>query len=181
MNRTDKDAFLAEYGEKFGRASIAILAEYSGLKVEALNGFRRLLDKTGGDAEFHIVKNTLCRRIVANTAMAGLESHFRGPTAVLFGYEDPVAPAKTILDFQKEAKSLGIKAAYFDGQVVNAEGVKAISQLPSKEALRGQLLGLLSAPARNMVSVLAQVPRQMLNVLDARRRQMEEGTEAAAS
>lgn len=182
MNRTEKGQFLTEYGDKFGRAAITILAEYRGLKVETLNTLRRNLKTSGANVEFHVVKNTLCRRIVAGTPMKGLEPHFRGPIGVLFGFGDPVQPAKSLLDFQKEVKEgIHIKAAYVDGQVVGADGVKALSQLPGKEVMRAMLLGVLSAPARNLVSVLAQVPRQVVNVLDARRRQLEEPGEVPAA
>ena len=174
MKRTDKVEFIQNYGEKFTNAVVSILADYRGLDVETMNGLRSELRKLE-DGEFRVVKNSLCRRILADTPQEPLNEHFVGPTSVYFGYDDPVAPAKALVAFAKDNDAFEIKAAFYDGRVLSPDEVKALSQMASKPELQAQLLGLLGAPPRNFVNLLANVPRGLLNVLNARKAELEEG------
>jgi large subunit ribosomal protein L10 len=177
MKRTVKIDFIKDYGDKFSNAVVSILADYRGLNVEAMNGLRSDLRKLEG-GEFRVVKNSLCRRILDGTEKEALNEHLYGPTSIYFGYDDPVAPAKALVDFAKKNDSFEIKAAYYDGRLLLPDEVKALSQMASKPELQAMLLGLLSAPPRNFVNLLANVPRGLLNVLHARKQQLEEGAEA---
>lgn len=174
MKRSDKEQFIADYSDKFSRAVVALLADFRGLTVEDANKLRSELRKLP-DGEYRVVKNSLCRRLLADTDKAELAEHFYGPTAVYFGYEDPVAPAKTLTDFAKSnKKAFELKAAYFEGKVLTPEQIKALGDMPSKEQLQAMLLGLLQQPATQMVSLLANVPRGLLNVLNAYKDKKEE-------
>ena len=174
MKRTDKIDFIKEYGEKFSYAVVSILAVYRGLDVETMNGLRSELRKLEG-GEFRVVKNSLCRRILDGTDQEPLNEHLYGPTSVYFGYDDPVAPAKALVDFAKKNDAFELKAAYYDGRLLLPDDIKALSQMPSKAELQAMLLGLLSAPPRNFVNLLANVPRGLVNVLNARKQELEEG------
>lgn len=174
MKRTDKEQFIADYSDKFSRAVVALLADFRGLTVEDANKLRAELRKLP-DGEYRVVKNSLCRRLLADTDKAELAEHFRGPTSVYFGYEDAVAPAKTLTEFARtNKKGFELKAAFFDGRVLTPEQIKMLGDMPSKEQLQAMLLGLLQQPATQMVSLLSNVPRGLLNVLSAYKDKKEE-------
>ena len=174
MKRSDKEQFIADYSDKFSRAVVALLADFRGLTVEDANTLRSQLRKLP-DGEYRVVKNSLCRRLLEETDKAELAEHFRGPTSVYFGYEDPVAPAKALTDFAKSnKKGFELKAGFFDGKVLTPAQIKQLADMPSKEQLQAMLLGLLQQPATQMVSVLANVPRGLLNVLNAYKEKQEE-------
>jgi large subunit ribosomal protein L10 len=174
MKRSDKEQFIADYSDKFSRAVVAVLADFRGVTVDEANRLRSELRKVP-NGEYRVVKNSLCRRILADTDKAELAEHFNGPTAVYFGYEDPVAPTKVLTDFAKSnKKAFELKAAYFDGKVLTPAQIKVLSDMPSKEQLQSMLLGLLQQPATQMVSLLANVPRGLLNVLTAYKDKKEE-------
>ena len=173
MKRTNKVEFIKSYSEKFTNSVVSILADYRGLDVETMNALRSELRKLEG-GEFRVVKNSLCRRILADTPQEPLNEHFVGPTSVYFGYDDPVAPAKALVAFAKANDAFEIKAGFYDGHVLTPDEVKALSQMASKPELQAMLLGLLSAPPRNFVNLLANVPRGLINVLTARKQQLEE-------
>ncbi len=173
MKRSDKVAFIEEYTDKFDRAVMAILADYRGLDVDTLNTLRMDL-RTHEGSEFHVVKNSLCRRLLEGTDKAGLIEHFQGPTSVFFAFDDPVAPVKTLVKFAKENKQFALRVGYYEGDLLDEARIKQLSELPSKDLLQAQLLGLLQAPSRNLVSLLANVPRGLLNVLNAYKEKLEE-------
>ncbi len=177
MKHSDKVAFIEEYTEKFENAVVAILADYRGLDVDSINGLRREL-REHENGEFRVVKNSLCRRILNAQDKDDLAQHFYGPTSVYFGYDDPVGPTKTLVTFAKENKAFDIKAGYYEGEVLDPKQVKILSDMPSKETLQAMLLGVLQAPSRNMVSLLANVPRGLLNVLNAHKEKLENGEAA---
>ena len=128
------------------------------------------------------MKNTLLRRAAADDSPIGpLLSHFTGPNAITLGYADPVALAKILTKFAQEKPQLEIKAAVLGGQVLTAKDLEALSKLPSREVLLAQLLGVLQGVPTALVTVLAGVIRNLLNVLVAYRdkRAETEGTGAA--
>lgn len=177
MKRTDKAEFIESYKDKFSRAVLAILADYRGLDVQTLNGLRRKLEEHQA-GEFHVVKNSLCRRALAGTDKEVLNDHFTGPISVYLNYEDPIGPAKTLIDFAKDNGDFELKAGFFDGALLDPDEIKALSQMPNKETLQAMFLGLLQAPSRNLVSLLSNVPRGLLNVLSAHKANLEESDAA---
>jgi large subunit ribosomal protein L10 len=129
----------------------AILTDYRGLTVAEITDLRRRLQQVG--AEYHVVKNTLFK-IACGQRAELLERYLEGPVAVAFALEDPVAPAKTIFDFIREKRKAEVKAALIDGTVYVAEGIRQLSQLPSRQVLIGQVLGAIQAPVYNLVGTL---------------------------
>ena len=171
MKLEEKKAIVDELKERLERTQVAILTDYKGLDVAAINDLRRKLREE--NIEFQVVKNTLLLRAAEGTNTALLKDHFKGPSAVALSYEDPVAPAKVLTQFAKENAALEIKAGVMDGKVLGLTDLKALADLPSREVLLGQLVGVLNNVPTSFVRVVAEVPRQMLNVLNAIKDQKE--------
>ncbi len=162
------------------RSSIAILTDYrgpaNGLTVKQVTDLRGRLRKN--DGEYKVVKNTLTARVAKDLGVEGLDSYLQGPTAIAFGYGDPAVVAKTVLDFANENKAQAlpaVKAAVLDGAILKPEQLKAIAELPSREVLLGQLMGLMLAPHRHILGVMNAPGRQVATVIDAWRKKQEEG------
>lgn len=171
MNLDKKKAVVDSLHEKLAKSAIVIATDYKGLNVAAVTRLRAELTKAG--VEFQVAKNTLLRLASAETDAALIADAFKGPTAIAISYADPVAPAKILTKFAEENAKLEIKAAVMEGKVLDVNGVKALSLLPSREVLLAQLLATMNAVPTGMVRVLAEMPRQMLNVLTAIKDQKE--------
>ena len=172
MDRSSKVEFVQTFNEKVGRARLAIVADYQGIDVNTLTEFRKSLATE--DAEFSVVKNRLVKLAVAGTSFEGLNAFLSGPNAVLLGFDAVVEATKALTQFAKDNESLELKGGVLDGKPVTPAQIAALADLPSKEVLQAMLLGVLQAPARNLVSLLANCNRQLLNVLVAYRDQLEE-------
>ena len=165
MDRTSKEQFVESFSEKVSRARLGVVADYKGLDVKALTEFRKRL--ANEDAEFAVVKNRLAKRAIADTDFESISEFLTGPNAVLLGFDAVVEAAKAITEFAKDHDALELKGGVLDGKALTNEQLAALAELPSKEVLQAMLLGVLNAPARNLVSLLANVNRQLLNVLVA--------------
>jgi len=166
-----KKEIVDELKQRLARAQVAILTDYKGLNVAAINDLRRKLREE--NIEFQVVKNTLLLRAAEGTDTALMKDQFTGPSAIALSYEDPVAPAKVLTQFAKDNKALEIKAGVMSGKFLDFTDLKALAELPSREVLLGQLVGVLNNVPTSFVRVLAEVPRQMLNVLNAIKDQKE--------
>ena len=172
MDRATKEAFVSEFSEKLSRAQLAVVTDYRGLDVEQLTQFRKALAAVGG-TEYSVVKNRLAQLALKGTPYESLSDQFSGPNGVLLGYGDVVEAAKILTDFAKENEDMDVKVGGMDGHVLSAADIQALASLPPKEVLQAQLLGVLQGPSRNLVSVLANVNRQILNVLSAYKGKLE--------
>ncbi|WP_027721460.1 50S ribosomal protein L10 [Maridesulfovibrio zosterae] len=171
MNRQEKAQIIEQLKEKAERASIAIVTDFKGLGVEEFTQLRSNLRNVGVDCQ--VVKNTLARLAFEGTDHGTIADKFKENCAVVMGYEDPVAAAKAVADFAKESKTFDMRFASLEGKYLDTDGVKALSKLPSKEQLLGMTLGTMNAVPTNFVSLLANVPRGLLNVLSAVKDQKE--------
>ena len=161
------------------KSQIGILTDFKGLKVEEMTRLRRQLQEA--DAEITVVKNTLLRRAGAGDSPLGLMlSHITGPNALTLGYADPVTVTKVLIKFAHEKPQLVIKAGALGGQALTLKDLEALSKLPAREVLLSQLLGVLQGVPRGLVTVLAGVIRNLLNVLVALKDQKAEAEPAAA-
>ena len=124
------EPIVAALVETLKSAQAGVLVDYRGLTVEQDTNLRRKLREAG--VEYKVVKNTLTTRAAQEVGLAGLEEQLHGPTALAISTEDPVAPAKVIADFAKEAECLQIKAGFLDGNVISLEEVKTLANTPSK-------------------------------------------------
>ncbi len=165
MNKQSKEALVAEFAEKLKVAKAAFLVDYRGLDVEQANALRRKLQDIG--VEYRVVKNTLLRLAAKGTDSACFDEYLYGPTAITLANEDPVAPAKALVEFSKQNKVFELKAGMLDGKLLAVDDIKALAALPSREELLAMLLRTMSAPATNFVGVLAAVPRSFVQVLAA--------------
>ncbi len=148
--------------EKAKRAKSAVIADYTGTTVNEQVKLRADIRLAGG--EFVITKNTLLDLALGK---GKLQESLKGMNAAIFSYEDPVAPVKTIFEFQKKTEKLIIKQGYMDDRVLSADEVKELSKLPSKQELLSKLLMILKSPATNMVNVLQAGPRNLVYALNA--------------
>ncbi|MDO8519676.1 MAG: 50S ribosomal protein L10, partial [Deltaproteobacteria bacterium] len=169
MNKTEKIAEVASLKERFAKSQLAILADYKGLKVAEFNLLRRKLEEK--NSKIKVIKNRLAKIALHGTVHEILISHLKGTTAVTTTETDPVGPAKVLIDFLKDHEAVKIKTAVMNGKEITHAEIKALASLPSREALIAQLMGSMMAPARNWVSVLAQIPRRLVTVLAAVRDQ----------
>ena len=157
LNRNEKEAVVAQVSAQVAKAQTLALAEYRGLTVEHLNALRKQAREKG--VYLHVLKNTLARRAVAGTPFEVAAESMAGP--LIYGFsEDAVAAAKVIADFAKGNDKLVIKAGAYAGKALDAEGVKALASIPSKEVLLSQLLGLMQSPVSRIARVLAALAEQ---------------------
>ena len=152
LNRNEKAAVVTDVAAQVARSQTLALAEYRGLTVEHLNKLRREARDKG--VYLHVLKNSLARRAVAGTPFEVASDAMVGP--LIYGFsEDAVAAAKVLADFAKGNDRLIVKAGAYAGKALNAEGVKALASIPSKEVLLAQLAGLLMSPISRTARVLA--------------------------
>lgn len=142
-----------------------LLTDYRGLKVSEVAVLRNKL--RGLDAEYKVVKNTLFLRAAEERGQIGLAEVLAGPTAVVFVKQDPVGPAKALVDFMKEHKALKIKGGYVDGCVYDGVQIQALSKVPPRDVLIAQMVGSIQAPLSNMVGTLQGVLSGLVFTLKA--------------
>lgn len=168
MRREEKAELVAELGEKLRAAKVAVVTHYVGLTVAQTNQFRREVRGAGG--ECRVAKNTLTRRAIASTPYQASERWLDGQTALVFGYEDPIAVTKIVAKWAEvQAEKFAIKGGVFEGELLESKAVVALSKIPSKEALRAQLLGVLQAPAQKLVRLLAEPGAQLARLMSSRK------------
>ncbi len=172
MNRTEKQTLIDSLHEEFARSPHAVLGDFRGLSVPAVTEFRRRVRKAG--SRYRVVKNTLARRAAQGTPLELLTDKFVDTTGVAYTASDPVMLAKVLIDFMKDNPSLVVKAGLVSGsEKLDAAGVKALSSMPGLPELRSRLLGVLMAPAGQLVRLLATPATQTVRVLKAHEEKLE--------
>ena len=152
LNRNEKTAVVADVSAQAAKSQTLALAEYRGLTVEHLNKLRKEAREKG--VYLHVLKNTLARRAVAGTPFEVASAGMVGP--LIYGFsEDAVAAAKVITDFAKGNDKLVIKGGAYAGKALDANGVKALAAIPSRDVLISQIAGLLKSPIQRFAAVLA--------------------------
>lgn len=168
MKKTDKNEAVATMHERFASARIAIVTECAGMPVNQVNDLRRKLRQA--KANLHVVKNTLAIRAIGGTPLVPLQAFFKGQSAIVIGYDDPVLPAKVIRDFIKSEKceeKLQLKGAILDGSELDPARISSVADLPSRPELLSMLLSAFQGPIRGFVGVLGQIVRSIVAVLAA--------------
>lgn len=169
ITREDKSTEIAALSERFGRAKAAFLVDFKGMTVEQVTSLRKKLVPV--DSEMKVVRNSLAIRALGDhpASKTALESTFVGNNAVVFSYGEAPATAKALADFAKDVELLQLKGGVMDGSKLDANGIKALANLPSKDVLRAMFLGTLQAPASKFVRTLSAVPSGFARVLGAQR------------
>ena len=139
-------------------AKSVVLVDYLGLTVEQDTNLRRAAREAG--LIYKVYKNTMVKRAIEGTEFADIAKDLEGPTAVAISKEDATAPARVVANFAKTAPKLEMKSGIVEGTYYDAEGIKAISQIPSREELLSRLLGSLQSPITNLARVINQVSEQ---------------------
>jgi large subunit ribosomal protein L10 len=171
IKRAKKETLVSGYTEKLQRSQAMIVTEYRGLTHKQLEGLRR--DLRGCESELAVSKNTLLARALKEVGLPVPEALLTGPTAVAFCYNEIAAPAKVLTKFAKDSKVMVLRGGMLGSSVFDEKGVQALTELPSKDQLRAQVVGTLQAPIVGLVNVLSGTLRGFLNVLNARSEQLE--------
>jgi large subunit ribosomal protein L10 len=173
MLRSDKERLVAELTDRLKTTETLIVADYRGLSVPEIDELRGKLLEHG--ARFSVVKNTLTKRAAEAAGVDALLALLDGPTAIAFleSDGDPVATAKA-LDDAARSEVLVIKGGILDGAEIAADDVKRLAKLPPADTLRAQLVGALAGALTTVVGLFAAPMRDIVGVIDARIRQLEE-------
>lgn len=172
ITREKKETLVSEYVDKLQRSQAFIVTEYRGLTTKQVEGLRKEL--RGCESEFAITKNTLLARALVEANLPVPEALLTGPTAVAFCFNEIAAPAKVLTKFAKDSKIMVVRGGVLDGVIFDEAGVQTLTELPSKDQLRAQVVGVLQSPLSGLVNVLAGSIRGIMNVLNARIGQLEE-------
>ncbi len=174
--RHEKEEIVQELKEKFSKIEGAALADYRGLDVEQISKLRDKLRENG--LEFKVVKNNLAKIAADEVEIEGLDEYLVGPVGIALGYDDPVSPAKLIKEFSKENDKLELKAGILENTAIDQEKVKELADLPGRDELLGQVVGVLQAPIRNFVVAAQGNINNFVYALEALRQKREEEGEA---
>jgi large subunit ribosomal protein L10 len=170
LNREEKAVVIDEVGAEVAQAQAIIVAEYRGLEVGSITALRKQARQSG--VYLRVLKNTLARRAVAGTPFEGLSDKMVGP--LIYGIsKDPVSAAKVLSDFAKSNDKLVIKAGAMPKFVMDANGVKALASMPSREELLSTLMATMQAPVAKFVRTLNEVPGKFVRTVAALRDERE--------
>ena len=172
MRIEEKKKVVDELRERLLKSKVVIVTDYKGLNVVSLNELRRKLREVG--VEYRVVKNTLLVRASEGTDAALIQDGFKGPSAIAFSYDDPVAPAKVLTQFAKDHSKPEIKVGILNGKMIDLSKIKALSALPSREVLLANVLSVMVAVPTSFVRVLNNMPVGLLNVLQALKAKKED-------
>jgi len=173
VDRSTKEKAVANLRERLEKAYAVFVVDYKGLNVEQITKLRQELREA--EIELQVVKNRLLAIACQDTAAAVLTSYLKGPCALAITYGNVVAPAKILTKFAQDSEKLEVKVAHIQGDLVEAPVVKRLAQLPARDVILSQFVFALSGVPTSLVRLLAEVPRRMINVLEAMRRQRESG------
>jgi large subunit ribosomal protein L10 len=162
-------------------ASGVYLADFTGITVQTVTGLRRDLRKKG--IKMRVAKNTLIRRALNNNGISGLDAYLAGPSALIIAdAEDPIAPAKLLVDFQKANEGLlPLKAINIDGQVSKGDQLVAISKTPGKRELQAQVVSLAMGPGSNLLALVKGPGSKVASQIAALVEKLEKGEAVQAA
>jgi len=165
ISKQRKEEVQSQYSPWLKRSEAVILVEYSGANMKSLDGIRAKVRESGG--EFHVVKNTLARRVFAENGMELPQDYLVKSTAISFAFTDPASTAKALTDATKGNEFVKVKGGFMSGKALNAAQVKALSDMPPLPVMRATLLGVLQAPAGKLVRTIAEPARGLAAVVKA--------------
>jgi len=172
MNKEQKSTFVDELQQKLDGATAFYLTDFTGMSVKQMTQFRSRLRQQGVD--YVVVKNTLAQRAVTNLELPDIAGFFTGPTGLVIGREDAVVAAKVLTDFAREFDNKpAVKLGVVESRPVNAEQVKQLAELPSRDVLLAQLAGGLQQPMARLAGGMSQLLAGFARAVDGLRQQRE--------
>ena len=166
MPTQEKVAAVEDLKARLTGVKTVVLTEYRGLTVQQLSDLRKQLRAVS--AEYRVVKNRLARRALASSELEGLGGHLTGPTGLIISKQDPVAVAKALHTFARANQALAIKAGFVEGQMLPPAELKALADLPSRDALRSRLVGAIQSAMAQLVGLLTAPQRELVYILQER-------------
>jgi large subunit ribosomal protein L10 len=166
MKRSEKEKIVAEVADKISRAQSMYFTDFTGITVAEATDLRVEFRKAR--VEYRVVKNTLIKRAMRQVAeFDKLDEKLIGPTAIAFGYDDPVSPAKVIKKFREKVSKLEVKACVIGTDVYDSSKFDELASLPSREESIASIMGSLTAPVSGIVGVLNEIMRQIVGLVEA--------------
>jgi large subunit ribosomal protein L10 len=171
VNRSEKKDFVQKLKEELINSSSVIVAHYSGLTVGQSEQLRKEMRTNG--AKFKVTKNRLTKLALEETQFKNIADLFTGPTAIAYS-DDPVAPAKVAVSFEKKIENFKIIGGGYDGEKIDNNKINFLASLPSMDELRGKIIGLISAPAQKIALVVKEPAGQVARLLSTQSEKLEE-------
>jgi large subunit ribosomal protein L10 len=172
MARPEKVEQVAQLTTKLQHAKVAVLTDYRGLTVSQMEDLRSRLRAAG--VEYRVIKNTLARRAAVEAGHADFQQSLKGPIAIAFGYDELGIPPKLLNEFARSTRlKLDIVGALVEGRVVSPEQVRQLADLPPREVLLAQLLGMLQSPIALLVGTMQAPVQQLVGLLEAYKNKLE--------
>ena len=165
MLKVEKEKTVDELREKFSLTKSLFLTDFRGLNVDQMTDLRRDLKEK--KAEYRITKNSLIRLAARESRFEGVLDYLKGPTGLVFSFEDPVSPAKVLYEIHKKVEKPKIKIIWMEGKLLDENHLKSLAALPSKDVILTQIVFGLNSPLANLVGTLQGVMRNFVGVLDA--------------
>ena len=153
-----KEKEVSEIKEKIKKAKSVVLIDYRGISVFEDTQMRNALRNE--NIEYKVIKNRIMLRALKLSGYEGFDKALEGPTAVAFGYDDAVAPAKILADTAKKLNKLALKGGIAEGKALDDKGVLALAKIPAKPMLIAQLLGLLTNPMRSLAVAMSEIAKK---------------------
>ena len=178
MPTEQKTETVNDLSQQMTAAKSIILADFTGLDVASVTQLRRSLRSASVD--YRVVKNRLAKRAASDAGLSSLEEFFSGPTAMAFGLDDPLEPARVLQKFVDTGGKIAIKSGFMDGQVLSPEQVKELASLPSREELIVKVIRAVQFPMYGLVGVFSTLLRNLAGVVSAIEQAKKEESEGAA-
>jgi large subunit ribosomal protein L10 len=171
MSRRLKELVTKELSETLKDAKACVLVQYRGVNAQQMDTVRKSFARQ--KAKMQVVKNSLAALALEKIGMGGLKAHLDGPLAIVRGINDPATLAKTVRECTKGIQGIKVHAGFGEGQVFNADQVKALADIPSREVLYAQILGAINTPMTALACAFASIQRSLACALQAIKEKME--------
>jgi len=170
VKRSEKKEFVQKLKDEIDSSSSVIVAHYSGLTVAESQELRSEMRNSG--AKFKVTKNRLAKLAIEQTQFKDIVDLFTGPTAIAYS-DDPIAPAKVAVNFDKKFENFKVIGGGYDGEKINLDKINFLATLPSMDQLRGKIVGLISAPAQKVATLIKEPSAQLARLIGAQEKSLE--------
>jgi large subunit ribosomal protein L10 len=176
--RPEKTNIVEDLSEKLNRSPFLLVTDYQRMKVGNFGELRNRLSQTG--AEVHVVKNSFLKRAIAASEFPDITEQLSGQSAIVYGHKDVAPVAKVLKSFAAEFKLAALKIGVVDRNILSTAEIESLADLPTREVLQAQLLGLLVSPATKLVRLLNEPASALARLLNAKAEKEGKPAEASA-